>query len=238
MKTDGCRHWRESLGVYALGQLGDEERVALEAHLEGCPECRAEAEALLGVARLLPLADPARVESPAPLPPAALGERIAASIGGERKARRRRRARTRLGFAFASAAAAAAVVLAIVLLPGGGGEASPEQHVSFSSLPPGVRIGATLEPHPYGTEIRMYVHGVRSGTLCTVFLRGPHGQTVPAGTFRYRYGDDSDAQLSAALDLSRTEAIGVRTGNRTFIAPVEIDGTAATDHDDHEGDTT
>jgi hypothetical protein len=237
MKTDGCRHWRESLGVYALGRLGEEERVALEAHLEGCPECRAEAEALLGVARLLPLADPARVESPAPLPPAALGERIAASIGGERKARRGRRTRTRLGFAFAGAATAAAVALAIFLLPGGG-EASPQQHVSFSSLPPGMKIGATLEPHAYGTEIRMYVHGVRSGTLCTVFLRGPNGETVLAGTFRYRYGDDSDAQLSSALDLSRTKAIGVRAGNRTFIAPVEIDGTAAIKDDDHEGDTT
>jgi hypothetical protein len=236
MKTDGCRHWRESLGAHALGQLGDEERAALEAHLEGCPGCRAEAESLLGVTRLLPLADPARIESPAPRPPAALGERIAASIGGERRVSRRRRTRLRLGFGFAGAAAAAAVAWAIVILPGGG-EASPEQHVEFASLPAGMRISATLEPHAYGTEIRMYVHGVRSGTLCTVFLRGPHGETVPAGTFRYRYGDDSDAQLSSALDLSRTEAIGVRAGDRTFIAPVDLDGTAAIDHD-HEGDTT
>jgi Putative zinc-finger len=234
MKTEDCRHWRESLGAYALNQLDEDERIALEAHLEGCPGCRAEAEALLGVARLLPLADPARVESPAPQPPTALGERIAERIGGERKLRRRRRTRTRLGFACAGAAATA-VVLAIVLLPGNG-ETSPEQHVEFASLPAGIRISATLEPHAYGTEIRMYVHGVRSGTLCTVFLRGPRGETVPAGTFRYRYGDDSDARLSSALDLSRTEAIGVRAGNRTFIAPVELDGTAAID--DHEGETT
>jgi hypothetical protein len=236
MKTEDCRPWRESFGVYALGQLGDEERVALEAHLDGCPECRAEADSLLGVARLLPFADPARVESPAPRPPAALGERIAERIGGERKARRRRRTRTRLGFAFAGAAVAAVAVLAIVLLPGDRGEASPEQHVEFASLPAGMRISATLEPHAYGTEIRMYVHGVRSGTLCTVFLRGPGGESVPAGTFRYRYGDDSDARLSSALDLSRTEAIGVRAGNRTFFAPVELDGSAAID--DHKEDTT
>jgi hypothetical protein len=237
MKTDGCRHRRESLGVYALGQLGDRERVALEAHLEGCPECRAEAEALLGVARLLPLADPARVESPAPRQPAAPGERIAASVGGERKILRQRRRRRRLGFTFAGAAAAAAIVLAVVFRPGGG-EASPEQHVSFSSLPPGVKIGATLQPHAYGTEIRVYVHGMRSGTLCAVFLRGPGGTNVPAGTFRYRWGDDSTAVLSAALDLSRTRALGIHAGNRTFIAPVEIDGTAAIENDDHEGDTT
>ena len=61
---------------------------------------------------------------------------------------------------------------------------------------------------------------VPSGTLCTVSLRGPHGASYPAGTFRYRWGDDSEAVLSSALDLSRTRAISVRAGNRTFVAPV------------------
>ena len=67
----------------------------------------------------------------------------------------------------------------------------------------------------------MYVSGVRSGTLCRVFLRGPDGARYPAGSFRYRWGDDSDAVLSSALDLSRTRAIGVRAGDRTFVAPVD-----------------
>ena len=68
----------------------------------------------------------------------------------------------------------------------------------------------------------MYVKGVRSGTLCRVYLRGPRGERVPAGTFTYRWGDDSEAVLSSALDLSRTRAIGVRAGNRTFVAPVDV----------------
>ena len=33
MKTESCREWRESLGAYALGQLPEGERAALEAHL-------------------------------------------------------------------------------------------------------------------------------------------------------------------------------------------------------------
>ncbi len=74
----------------------------------------------------------------------------------------------------------------------------------------------------------MYVKGVRSGTLCQVYLRGPRGERVPAGTFTYRWGDDSEAVLSSALDLSRTRAIGVRAGNRTFVAPVEVAGATAT----------
>jgi hypothetical protein len=171
------------------------------------------------VARMLPHADPERFES-APAPPADLGQRIAAAIEGEKGRLRGRRQRRRLG-GFALGGAAAALAAAVLLLfVFGGEEASPERHVEFASLPAGVKIYATLEPHAYGTEIRMYVHGVESGTLCRVALRGPKGVTYPAGTFRYRWGDDSDAVLSSALDLSRTRAVVVHAGRQTFVAPV------------------
>lgn len=215
-----CRDWRELLGVYALGQLKGDERTGLEAHLEGCAQCRAELALLKPVAEMLPHADPARFES-APQPPPELGARIAATIAGERqKVDQKRRRRVFGGFALGGATAAlAAAVLAIFVLGGGGG-GQPEQHIRFTAVPQGVTIDATLEPHAYGTEIRMYVHGVASGTLCTVSLRGPHGISYPAGTFRYRWGEDSEAVLSSALDLSRTRAISVHAGNRTFVAPV------------------
>jgi Putative zinc-finger len=215
MKTESCREWRPQLGARALGDLGPEERAGLEAHLEGCPGCRAEAAGLGEVARLLPLADPERFGCPAPQPSPELGGRVAAAVGGESQARRRRR----LGLAFAGAAAVATAVLAIFVLAGDGG-GNPEQHVEFASLPAGMKIYATLEPRAYGTEIHMYVEGVRSGTLCRVYLQGPRGERVPAGTFRYRWGEDSSAVLSSALDLSRTRAVGVRAGSRGFLAPV------------------
>jgi len=110
-------------------------------------------------------------------------------------------------------------VLALFVL-GGAGSGEPEQHIRFASLPQGVNIDATLEPHAYGTEIHMYVKGAPSGTLCRVFVRGPDGTRQSAGSFRYRWGSDSDAVLSAAMDLSRTRTIGVRVGNRTYVAPV------------------
>jgi hypothetical protein len=224
MKTDECRHWRHLLGAYALDDLTADERATVEAHLEGCAECRTEAESLRAMAQLLPLADLARFSQPAPQPPPQLAERIAAAIGGEQRVFARRR---RFGFALGGAAAAlAAAALALFVLPGGGG-GEPEQHVEFGKLPGGVKIYATLEPHAYGTEIHMYVKGVRSGTLCRVYLRDRRGERVPAGTFTYRWGDDSTAALSAALDLSRTRAIGVRAGGRTFVAPVEASGATA-----------
>lgn len=224
MTTEGCRHWKESLGAYALGHLSGEERAGIEAHLEGCPACRAEADSLLAVARLLPHADPARF-GPAPQPPPELGPRIAATIGAERRSRRRsKRRRFGFGLGTAAAAAAAAAVLAIFVLAGGG-ESGPEQHVAFGSLPRGVKVAATLEPQAFGTEIHMYVQGIRSGTLCRVYMRGPGGRNVSAGTFRYRWGGDSTATLSAALDLSRAEALVVHAGRRTFVAPLDRDAT-------------
>jgi hypothetical protein len=218
MKTESCREWREALGVYALGHLSDEDRASLEAHIEGCPGCRAEAASLAAVAQLLPHADPAHF-GPAPELPPELGQRIAATIGAERRSKRRhRRLRFGLGFGGAAAAAAAAV-LAIFVLSGGDGS-GPEQRVSFGSLPAGVTIAATLEPQAFGTEIHMYVKGIRSGTLCRVFMRGPGGADISAGTFRYRWGGDASAVLSAALDLSRAKALIVHAGDRTFVAPL------------------
>jgi hypothetical protein len=230
MTAERCREWRQSLGAHALDQLPAPERAALEAHLEGCAECRAELESLASVARLMPLADPEHFGT-APAPPPGLGERIAATIRAERRARRRR-LRFRLAFGGAAAAAAATAVLAIFALQDGG--SPPEQQVAFGSLPDGIKIDATLEPHAFGTEIHMYVRGVRSGTLCRVFLRGPGGAQMPAGSFRYRWGEDEQAELSSALDISAARAIGVRVGNRTFVAPIDPNGTASNGNPNQE----
>jgi hypothetical protein len=223
MKTDDHRDWRLSLGAFALGDLPADERAAIAAHLEGCEECRAELRSLEGVAALLPLADPARIEEPAVRPPADLGARIEAQIATEsaRETRQKRRRRFRLGVGGAVAVAAVAAALAIAILPVGTGESSPAQEVRFASVPKGVSIDATLEPHAFGTEIQMYVSGIRSGTLCRVFLRDAAGHSYSAGSFRYRWGQDSEAELSSALDLSQATQIGVHAGNRTFVAPVD-----------------
>jgi len=228
MKTEGCREWRHSLGAYALGDLPAGERAGLEAHLEGCAECRAELASLESVAQLLPLADPARFDQPAPRPSADLGERIATTIGGERGTRVAKRRRRRFGLALAGATAALAAVFAIVVFSGGESDGTPTQLVEFTGLPPGVELSAALMPHAYGTEIHMYIKGARSGVLCRVFLRDRRGRVFSAGSFRYRWGDDSNAVLSSALDLSRTRSIGVHAGGRTYVAPVGQGATATT----------
>jgi hypothetical protein len=219
MTVEGCREWRERLGAYVLGQLPTDERAATAAHIEGCAACRAEAESLAPIAELLPKADPAQLGT-APAPPAELADRISARIAREGECtQRRQRKRLTLVLSAAAAGAAAAAVLLVVLLssPESGSSA---QTVAFRSMPRGVAISATLEPRPFGTEIRMHVYGVRSGTLCRVFLRRADGTTMPAGSFHYRYAGNEQAVLTSALDLSAADAIGVRAGGRTFMAPL------------------
>ncbi len=220
MTADRCREWRELLGAYVLRQLSGDDRAAVRAHLDGCADCRAEAESLTPMPALLDRADPATLGRD-PSPPPHLADLVARRIGAERRTVRRRRT-IRVGFALSGAAAVAAVTVALVLASGGGPSSpgQPARAVAFRSLPPGVHLTATLAPRPWGTEVRMRVHGIRPGTLCTVWLRRGDGTRVPAGSFRYRYDDSDAAVLSAALPQSDAAAVGVRAGDRTFVAPV------------------
>ena len=230
MKAESCREWRESLGAYALGQLPEEERVRLEAHLEGCPHCSAELEQLSALSHPMALADPARFDT-TPALPASLARRVASAIGRERRKRRRRR--TGLGLAFGGTVAAVATVLALVVFAGSS-EPGPEQHVTFSSLPKGIKVSAKLIPNAFGTEIHMYVKGVSSGTLCRVYLRRRDGSELSAGTFRYRWGDGSFPILSSGLDLSKTAALELRIGSHTFVAQVDSSESPEGPHPNQE----
>ncbi len=223
MTADGCREWRELLGSYVLGGLDPREQAAVEAHLEGCVACRAEQEELAPMARLLPLVDAEALES-VPQPSGSLGRRIERRVQSERRGQRRRR--LRFGLALGGAAAAAAAVLAVVILPGGSSTRPPPgTEVRFAHLPAGVRIAAHLMPQPYGSQVDVYVHGMRRDTRCTVFLRGPDGRRVSAGSFLYSYRGGAGSGLSAAIPLRQVSAIGIHAGRRTFVAPV-ADGSA------------
>lgn len=216
-----CRGYREKLGDLAIGRLGDPERGEVEAHLESCPDCRAEAAALERTAALLPLVSVENLSEPEPAPPAGLEKRIQSRIRSERKARKKRRS-VLLGLGFAGAAATAAVILAIVLTGGPAGNDEPApQRLAFDSVPAGVEVNGSLSPRATGTEISLDVSGVKSGTLCRVFVRATDGTVYPAGSFRYRYDYSGEpSRLSTGVDLSDIKEIEIRAGDQTFTQPV------------------
>jgi hypothetical protein len=218
MTAEACRDWREQLGAYALGHLDADERAAVQAHLDGCAECRAEAESLAGVARLLPVADPARL-SATETAPSAVAQRVFSRIDAERRTRRRGR-RTRLGLALAGAAAAIAAIVIGAFVALDSDPAGPStERVAFRDLPRDIHIGAGLTPRPWGTQIDLYVSGVPSGTMCRVWLRRRDGARVVAGSFRYVEQERAYAvRLASALDRARAAAIGVRAGPWTYLA--------------------
>ena len=224
MRTEECREWRERIGALVLGQLPEDERFAVEAHLEGCPACRAEAEALGPVAALLGRADADRL-SRAPEPPPRLGERIAHRIALERRSQRRRRTRLRLGL---GAAVAAAAVVAVIVIVSGSSQSTRSETVAFRSLPQGVSVDATLAPRPWGSDLSLQVRGFRPGTLCQVWVRRSNGRRVPAGSFRYVYDGESDqAGLSSAVVPDDATAIGLQAGSKTFVAPLPSNAAGA-----------
>jgi Putative zinc-finger/Anti-sigma-K factor rskA len=224
MKAEGCREWRERIGALVLGQLSEDERFATEAHLDGCPACRAEVEALDPVASLLERVDPERL-APTPAPPPDLGEQIIRRIAAERRIERRRRTRLRLGVAAAAAAVVAAAVVVVVGMVGSD-QSTPSQTVAFGSLPRDTFAEATLAARPWGSEVNIKVYGFRTGTLCQVWLRRSDGKRVPAGSFRYVYEGEGE-HLSSALAPDDATAIGLRVGSRTYVAPLPSRPTGA-----------
>jgi anti-sigma factor RsiW len=219
MTTDECRIWRERIGALVLDQLGPEERAATEAHLDGCPDCRAEADALAPMAAVLRRADPERL-APTPSPPPGLANRIARRIAAERRIARRRRLRIGIGMGVAAAGATAAVILALALT-GSTSTGQPVRMVAFHDLPKDASVSASLAPRPWGSEVRVKVRGFRPGTLCTVWLRSRDGTRIPAGSFRYVYAGETDAtELSSGIDPPHVTAIGLVAGSRTFVAHV------------------
>jgi predicted anti-sigma-YlaC factor YlaD len=217
MTAEGCRQWREQLGAYSLGHLDPDERAAVRAHLDACAECRAEAESLAAVARVLPVADPARLGR-TETAPSSVAEGVFARIDRERQAKRKGlRLRVGLALAGATVVIAALVIGAFVALDSDPSGPATEQ-VAFSELPRDIHIGAGLTPRPWGTQIDLYVRGVPSGTMCRVWLRRRDGARVVAGSFRYvEEARAYTVRLASALDRARATAIGVTAGRWTYV---------------------
>ena len=100
----------DDLSLYALGALQGEERLAVEKHLEDCPDCRGELAQLQGDLALLALS------ASGPKPPLRSRERLMAAIAKEPRRMPVRLARRKTWWTALAWAAAATTVVVITLL--------------------------------------------------------------------------------------------------------------------------
>jgi putative zinc finger protein len=217
MTSEACREYRAALGAVALGRADPAERLALQAHLDGCPECRAELRQLTSVAAALPLADVTHVVGDRVEPPTALGRQVLGRVAAERTARRAR-LRRRVAVAAATATAIAAAILALVLVvpsssPGG-------THVVFGSRV-GVSAAATLRARDTGTEVSFHVSGLHPGDYYWLWLTGADEHRIAAGTFQ---GTDhpSNLVMTAAIPLSEARRIWVTDAQNRVVLDEQL----------------
>ena len=200
------RALRELLGAHALGRLDPPERDALQAHLDGCPACRAELAELVPLSAALRLADPEHLDA-TPAPPAGLGSRILAQVAQERSRRDLQRRHRLL------AAAAASVVLALggasaVLLTGD--DAPPAvatERVALQARVPDLQVrSADLVPHTWGVEVTVVLTGLHPGERYHALVVDRAGRRLPAGEFLGV--DDRPATCDLQAALLRQDARG------------------------------
>lgn len=220
---------RELLGAYVLDQLDDRERSSVQAHLDGCADCRgevAELAPLVPALRSIDLTRLDRLGSP-PSPPPELGEQIVAEIGAQHhRQARRRRSRTVLRRGAAGLVAAAALVGVFFL---GGrlltpdGPATPAViAMDVRQVSTGVSAQAGLVRHTWGTEVQLQATGLTSGGAYTVTFVRADGSRVPGGTFLGTGGNPLRCSLNAALPVESARQVLVTDAGGTLVIEADV----------------
>lgn len=227
---------REAIGAYVLGQLDDDLRMALEAHLEGCDACRVEVSELAPLATSLRQVDPDRIVASDVTPPPALDDRIDRALalegataveltavvdetsGGSgsrpaavhpRFAARSRRWVPAVSGALVGAAAATALVLA--LAPGQEAPAGPTViAVPQVQAASGVQVVAGLVDHTWGVELKLEATGLPAGQAYDVMVIDDAGKEYDAGAFLGVFGRKVVCSMNSSVllaDAARFEVV-------------------------------
>jgi len=221
MTSDACREMRATLGAVAIGGGDPAEVLALRAHLDGCPECRAELRELTSIAQALPLADMTHVVGGLTQPPPALAKRVLGRVAAERTARRAR-TRRRIAVVAATATAIAAAFIAFVVVAPA---SSPGGTRVVLSGEPGVAATATLRARPAGTQVAFHVSGLHNGDYYWLWLTGEDGDRIAAGTLRGTSGP-VDVTMTAAIPLGDTRRIWMTDEHNQVVLDKSLPGSA------------
>ncbi|WP_084774150.1 anti-sigma factor family protein [Nonomuraea candida] len=182
------------VGAYALGLLDEDDRLAFEAHLLGCPSCRYELSDLAGVADVLQGIGP--VEDPDPPSYDRQGDVIDLLRRKRAADRKARRGTFMIGMAAAVTLVAGGLTVGTQLDADAGGTAQiaqghgghmdasmgPAEHFYATGRPiegkgvDGVTGGLVVESKGWGTHAALKLAGVKGPLECELISVGKSGE--------------------------------------------------------------
>lgn len=216
-----CEQLRPAIGAYALGALDPDEAAEVRRHLEACPKCRAEHDALASLPGLLSLAGGAEEAVTKPLSPA-FEERLLDAYAREHAGSPRRRMRWHLPrrrWLAVGAVGFAAVAAAFVGLQVAGDEQPANGYdLTFRNVgaPANAVAKAALESSDEGTRVKLSIRGLPPDEDAVYeVLCDAEAWTASAGTFRTDAKGHAYVIVTTALRRDEYNAIRiVRRGHR------------------------
>jgi hypothetical protein len=211
MTDQGCIRWQGELAMQSLGKLEPEVAVGLQAHLDGCADCRADAAELAPLPGALAAASLDVVDDRwADQVPAQLHESVLRRLESE-AADERHRTHRRVGAVATMATAAAGIAAAIILVVSSASPPLAGRVVALSGAP-GTVASITLVPSTSGTDVVLHEHGQPVNQDYVVTMKSSSGIWWQAGSY-HTSGASVRAQLTCAVPPSAITQIWVRNSS-------------------------
>jgi hypothetical protein len=208
------------LGVYVLGASDAKERARVEAHLPGCPKCRAELARLRPLPGLLARVPDDMLAAGQP-PGRAAGPPMRAKTGG------------RLGRSWRAAAIAACMAAAagaaggLWLGPKDVGQ--PPATITVAAVNPATNVTATaaLTATSWGTSMQLHLSGIPLDVQCRLIVRSRTGATEVSGVWDAWSAGPISVPASAAWLPSDIASLQITTADQTLVT-ISVDRSPAT----------
>jgi hypothetical protein len=207
MSIGSCEHARGQLALAAIGRLPDDERLALQSHLDGCAECRSELNNLQGLEKALSTVQPDLVDEVVAVPDTL---RVAVLGTLETEVARHRRS-TRMKFVGIAAALVLVVGASVVTADAISASHRAPGGPTFALVGNGSATGTVqLTAESWGTSVELRESGEPGGQVLTMSMRADDGSWWVAGSFLSVSGT-VDVTMSCAVPVADID--GVRVTN-------------------------
>ena len=204
VNDDVCEQWRGLIAMRALGELSSDDATALDAHLEGCGDCRAIADELASTVSILAYVEVASIEPTALVPPE-LSARVLGDLHRAAAMERRRRRVIISGASLVGALAAALILFAVV---SGTSPTTNERTMALHGLT-SVTAKAVLVNQSWGTTVDFSESGLPGGGVYTVSMKTATGAWWTAGTYRSVSGRAVNATMACAVGMKNITGLRV-----------------------------